>query len=122
MATLNEYRHAGEGIISEATGHRSRTKGITVLAGQKLNALHVVGAVTASGKFVEWNPTNTDGSEAVAGFMHGPVDATDGDATGVVMDGDCEVQRPALTLFDGATEANEDAAVAGLLALGIKAR
>ena len=48
MATLTESTHAGEFLVSEANGCRSRDTG-TVVSGQDLVAGAVVGIVTASG-------------------------------------------------------------------------
>lgn len=45
----------------------------TVLRGGLL-----MGIVTASGKFKEWNPTGTDGSEVIAGILPGPLSMADG--------------------------------------------
>ena len=121
MATLTEGRAAGEFIISEANGHRSRDQ-VTVLADEVLKAGHVVGIVTASGKVVEYTAAATDGSESVAGVMFAPVDATGADAQGTLIVRDAEVTRADLTFFTAATSAEQDTAVAELEALGIIAR
>lgn len=120
MATLIESRHAGGFIISEANGHRSRET-ITVASGQVLQAGHVVGELTAGG-YAEYNPGNEDGSETPAGVLFAPVNATDGATAGVILARDCEVTGSDLTLFDGATEGEIEAAAAALAELGIIVR
>lgn len=117
MATLTESRHAGEFIISEANGHRSRDT-VTVAVGNKLKAGHVVGELTAGG-FAEYSPTNTDGSETPAGILFDAVDATAAAKTGVNMARDCEVNASELTFFEGATEAEIETAAAALAEHGI---
>lgn len=121
MATLTEGRHAGEFIISEANGHRSRDT-LTALTGEVLNAGHVVGIITASGKVVEWDPAGVDGSESVAGIAFAPVDATAEDKPVVLLVRDCEVTKSELSYIAGATEGNITTAVAALEGLGIIAR
>lgn len=121
MATLEEGRHAGEFIVSEANGHRSRLQA-TVLADEVLEAGHVVGRVTATNKLREWNPANNDGSEAVFGVAFAKVDATGADKQGVVLVRDCEVNGAELVYFDGATEGNIETATLALEGLGIIAR
>ena len=121
MSTLTEGQHAGEFVVSEANGSRSREPA-TVVTGQNLKAGHVVGTVTASGKLTEWNPANLDGSETVSGILFDNVDATAADASGVVFARDAEVQASALQYFDGATQGDRDTAAAQLSALGIIVR
>ena len=54
MPVQTEAIHKGEGILSEANGERSREQ-ITVVSGQNLGAMFVVGKVTASGKYKEYD-------------------------------------------------------------------
>ncbi|MCK7542956.1 head decoration protein [Marinobacter bryozoorum] len=120
MATFTESRHAGEFIISEANGHRSRDT-VTVAAGNNLQAGHVVGALTAGG-YAEYNPGNADGSETPAGVLFDAVDATDAAQTGVILARDCEVTGADLAFFAGATEGEIETAAAALAELGIIVR
>ena len=121
MTTLTESRAAGEFIISEANGHRSRSQAV-VKSGENLKAGHVVGIVTSTGKVVEWTSGATNGSQNVAGVMFAPVDAAGADAYGTLIVRDAEVTRADLTFFSAATAANKNTAVAELEALGIIAR
>lgn len=120
MATLIESRHAGEFIISEANGHRSRET-ITVASGQALKAGHVVGKLTAGG-YAEYNPENEDGSETPAGVLFAPVNAAGAAASGVILARDCEVTGSDLTFFAGATYGDVETAAAALAELGIIVR
>jgi hypothetical protein len=58
MALLTEGQHAGEFIVSEANGSRSREK-VTVLSGQNLKAGHVVGKVTKGSATAQADAANT---------------------------------------------------------------
>ncbi|MCW8918962.1 MAG: head decoration protein [Gammaproteobacteria bacterium] len=214
MGVLTEGQHAGEFLVSEAAGSRSR-EAIIVLSGQSLQAGHVVGiasigAVTSaadvgntgdgamgvvtagaaaqvgdylltitaaaanggafqvvdpagdvvgigavgvafsggglsftladgavdfavgdattitvaagSGKHVEWDVANTDGSQVAAGVLFDAVDASTADAKGVLVARDAEVNGGELIYFTGATADNKAAAAVQLAALGIIVR
>lgn len=121
MATLTEGRHAGEFIVSEANGNRSRDT-VAVISGQNLKAGHVVGIITASGKVTEMDPAATNGSEVAAGVLFAPVDASAGDAPGVLLARDCEVTGADLTYKTGATAGQITTAEGELETLGIIVR
>lgn len=120
MATLTESRHAGEFIISEANGHRSRET-VTVAVGNNLHAGHVVGKLTAGG-YAEYDPAAEDGSQTPAGILFAPINAADSAQTGVILARDCEVTGADLTFFEGASEAQIETAAAALAELGIIVR
>lgn len=214
MGVLIEGQHAGEFLVSEAAGSRSR-KAITVLSGQVLKAGHVVGMVAlgvaaalatvgntgdgamgaitvgadaqagdymltitkaaanagefqvvdpqgdvvglgnvgeafgggglsftladgtadfakgdsititvadGSGKYVEWDPTNTDGSHIAAGILFDGVDANAADAKGVLVARDAEVNGGELVYFTNATTDDKTAAAEQLEKFGIIVR
>lgn len=111
---LIEKIRAGEFILSEANGTRSRTEGTL--------AQHAAGIVPAgsllgivSGKYVPYSNAASDGSATTAAVLYAPTDATGGDAPCVVIDCDAELIASMLTGLD-------DAAKADLKALGIKLR
>ena len=117
-----EGKYTAEFIINEANGTRSKDTG-TVLSGENLKAGAVVGIVTASGKYKEYNPANADGSETVAGISYANNDATNGDiANAVIVVRDAEVSKDGLEYFTGATPAQKVTALTGLEALGIIGR
>lgn len=122
MATvLTESQHTAEGLVSEANGNRSRDT-ITILSGQNLDAMTVLGKVTASGKYVQLDEGAVDGSENAAGVLYAAVDATAADKQGVRIARDAEVVKASLQWNGTINQAQKDAAVAQLEALGIIAR
>jgi len=114
MATQTEAKHAGEFIVSEGNGNISR-EGITVVSGQVLVVGEVVGKITASGKYKDYDNGAADGSEVAAGILYNAVDATGADADGVIVARLAEVESAGLT----GSDAN---GVADLLALNIIVR
>jgi hypothetical protein len=75
-----------------------------------------------AGKYKEYNPGNTDGSEVVAGILWDDVDASAADAKGVAVVRDCEVNQGEIAWFSGASAGQITAGIAGLRALGIICR
>lgn len=105
MAALTEGRHAAEFIVSEANGSRSRAV-VTIASGENLAAGTVLGKVTAGGKYVAHNKANTPaGSGTALAVLYAAVDASGGDAEGVVIARDAEVDGGALTYDSAATAA-----------------
>src|SRR5690349_10332020 len=100
MAVQTEAIHKGEGILSEANGERSREQ-ITVVTGQNLGAMFVVGKITASGKYKEYDNAAADGSQAAAGVLIGAVDASAADELGVILARDAEVDYDTLQWKSG---------------------
>ncbi len=121
MTTLTESAHAGEGIISEANGFRSRDAGI-ILSGQNLVAMAALGRVTASGKFVEHDPAASDGSEDCVAILFDAVDASAADANGVILARDFEVDGEMITYITGISSGDKADAIASLKAQGIIVR
>lgn len=124
MTTLTEGRHAGEFLVSEASGTRSRATG-TVASGQNLVAGQVV--MLSGGNLVAMSGSlDSDGDlvNAPEGVIWGNVDATDGAIAGVpYIARDAEVNGDELTYPDVTSDGDEVAKVnAGLAALGIIVR
>jgi hypothetical protein len=122
---LTEGKYTAEFLISEAPGALSRDNAtITVAASTKLSPGHVL-ALVGSG-YVEYDNAGTDGSQTAAGILYAEVDNTDGgspaDFDGVVINLNAEVKLAVLGWFSGASAGDKTAALADLLALGIKAR
>lgn len=118
---LTESIPFGSFLLSEANGHRSR-ENVTIISGQKLVAGAVVGKITASSKFTEYDNGASDGSQAAAGILLGAVDASDGDMPGVLIARDAEVKKDTLTWKSGADDTAKNAGIADLAALGIIVR
>lgn len=118
MTVLNQGKRAGSFILSEANGRRSRAN-VTVLAGGTLTA-GMVYALDGASKAV---PLPNDGSVQADGIAIHDVTApatADALVAGFVRDG--EVIADQLTWPEGISQANQDAAIADLVAKGIQVR
>jgi hypothetical protein len=121
MAVQTESIHKSEGILSEANGFRSREQ-ITVVSGQNLGSMFVVGKITATGKYKEYDNAAVDGSQSAAGVLIAAVDASAADQRGVILARDCEVDYKTLQWKAGMNQGDKDAGIADLAALGIIVR
>jgi hypothetical protein len=110
---ITEATRAGEFLLSEANGTRSREP--ITLTGGAFPAGQVLGKITASGSYTAYDPVATDGAEAAAAILYEAVDASTADATGVAIVRDAEVKGVLLT-------DNDAAGTAALAALGIIVR
>lgn len=72
-----------------------------------------------SGKYVEWDPSATDGSEIAAGILYDNVDASAADKNAVGVVRDAEVNGAELIYFTGATTDDEATAAEQLAKIGI---
>jgi hypothetical protein len=112
----------GQFLKYEAPHGYSR-EDVTVASGQSLVPGQVVGRITASGKIAAFNPSAADGTQNAAGIAFGAVDATGGDKPGVIVARHAiVVDRDNLVWAGSPTNAQKDAAIAQLKALGILAR
>lgn len=108
-------------LLSQANGTRSVDE-VTIVSGQNLVAGTVLGKITASGKYTAFDQDAVDGSEAAAGVLLLATDATDGDTNAACVVRDAEVAANRLTWPSDILEAETDAAVAELAALGVIVR
>lgn len=102
MSIKTEGVHAGEFLLSEANGTRSR-EDITVAATTaNLPAGQVLGKLTASGEYAPYNPAAepADGSEAAAAILYAPVGASTEAQRSVGVVRDAEVIERLLTDLD----------------------
>jgi len=120
MATQTESRHGGEFLISELNGHGSRAE-ITVVSGQNLAAGSVVGKITASGKYKDYDNAAVDGSETAAGVLYDAVDASAADKIGVIINRHAEVDGDVIN-WNAEVGGDITAGIVELLALGILVR
>lgn len=122
MATLTEGMHEGEFIGELAMGIGYHVDEKTLISGQDLAAGTVLGIITASGKFTQFDQDASTGEEAAAGILLGAVDASGGDVTNarVLLRGPAIVNGNDLTWPSDIDPAEQVAAEAELLALGIK--
>lgn len=119
---LTEARRTGEFILSEANGTRSREAVTIAAAAGALPAGTVMGKITASGKYVEYDNTVADGTEVAAGVLYAAVADSASDQPAVIIARDAEVANVHLT-WDAANNAGAiTAGKADLAALGIIVR
>lgn len=119
--SLTERQHTGEFIADEPSPKISRENVIvTLAAGSRLQPGHVLGKLSASGKFVEYDNSGSDGSEAAAGVLYGELDNSAGvapaDFDGVVLTRLAAVRKAGLLWFSGADGTAKDAAYVDLAA------
>jgi hypothetical protein len=111
---------AGGFLVSEANNNRSRDT-VVLLAGQNLATGTVLGKITASGKYVAYNPGNSDGSQTPAGILWDATNAV-ADTKVAAITRDAEVNTGELAWFAGASGAQITTGLAGLAAIGIVPR
>lgn len=73
-------------------------------------------------KYKEYDAADADGGQRVAGVLYDNVDASAADKAGVGVVRDAEIRKDDLTWFAGATNAQKDAALDALAALGVISR
>ena len=75
-----------------------------------------------SGKYKEYNPANTDGSQTAVAVLLAPVNATAADKSGVAVVRAAEIVKDALVWFSGATSNQKTTGLGQLAAVGIIGR
>ncbi len=105
----------GEFVLSEANGTLSRESIVIASGSGVLSPGTVVGKVTASGKYVPYVNTNSNGSEVAAGVIYEKVDATSADQDVVAYVREAEVASSKLVWAAGNDAAAIAAGVADLL-------
>jgi hypothetical protein len=119
---LNETQpHAGGFLVSEANGTRSRSI-VTIKSGENLEAGAVVQKEASTGKYIAYDAGNSDIAEGAGSVavLFEKVDASAADKEGVVVDNDAVVNGDELKFADDQDTSDLQAAVAALLAVGIK--
>lgn len=111
MTTLNEGRHPGEAILSEATKSRSRDN-IKIPAGTGVvPAGTVLGEITATPGFFAPSPlaevAGIEGAETAKAMNIHAVDATDRDVAVAAITRDAELNGSCLE-FEGTVDTDED--------------
>lgn len=121
MVAVTERNYLGDAIKHEYCPPNFCRETGTLITGQNLKLLTLLGKITASKKLTQWAPAATDGSENVAGILINDVDATDADQSCVYL-----ARGPAMLAFsfielpDGVTAEQITAAKDQLLAMNIK--
>ena len=119
MTTFTEGNYTAEFVLSEANGKRSRET-VTVASGNTLVAGQVLGKVTASGKYADYDADAVDGTETAVAVLYADCDASAADAEAVALVRDAEVYADKLVYTDKAND--ETAGQTDLAAVGIVAR
>ena len=121
MPTLTETMHEGEFIGELAMGVSFHVDAMTLITGQNLVAGTVIGKITASGKYTILAPAAATGEQAAAGILVPNCNATAADViTRSLLRGPAQVNANDLTWPGGITAPQKTAAIAQLMALGIK--
>ena len=123
---LTEGVYAGEAILSEAEGVRSRDV-VIIGASQTLAPGSVLGTITAAGatkgQNVLLNPAGNDGSQTATGvLLHRITTAAGQTVKATAFTRDCEVRASALQWGAGVTDAQKATAIAALATSGVIAR
>lgn len=122
MTATTEQTYLGDLLKREYEPLYTRET-VTILNGQNLALGAVLGKVTASGKYKAVLAGSADGDQTAAGVLLYPVDASAGDAKGVMLArGPAVVDRANLVFGAGEDGTEKAAHIAALLALGIVAR
>lgn len=110
---LTEGKHTGEFILSEGNGSISREAITVAAAAGAMSDGTVLGKITASGKYKEYNNANADGSEVAAGILYGNLPDSAADQKAVAFVRYAEVMASALTGLD--TPGTADLAALGVI-------
>jgi hypothetical protein len=114
---LTEQNHAGEHILSEASGQRSRDS-VLIKSGLELAAGTVLGEITAEpGVYAVYAVGNADGTEVAKKVLFGPINTsvtgTNADTMAAVSSRDTELSSGRLTGSDA--NAVADLSAAGMI-------
>ena len=120
MSSITVANRAGEHIAEELRGVSSDPA--TIAAGQVLRAGAVLGRITATGLYAQFDPAAVDGTATAAGILFDAVDASAGNRPGVVHNWSCAMVTARLAWKAGLTADDKAVAIADLARLGIKAR
>ncbi len=105
MTIKTEGFHAGEFLLSEATGTRSREEITLAASTAVLPAGQVLGRITASGLYAAYDPAASDGREAATAVLWSPLGISTQTQRSVAIVRDAEVKRGCLTGLDADAEA-----------------
>lgn len=115
MQIKTEGVHAGEFLLSEAPGTRSRDEGVLAPTEVDLPAGQILGVITADSTYAPYDPEAVDGTETAAAVLFNPKPASEEVQLATLVVRDAEVIDTRLTGLDETSEA-------GLLVAGIVVR
>lgn len=123
MATVfTEQEWPAEFLISEANGTLSRENVTLAPQTSGLKAGTVLGKITASGKYTEYDNAASDGSEVASAILLAETVESTVDQQVAVIDIQAEVQTSLLVWKTGLSAGDKTAGLADLLTRFIKAR
>jgi len=108
MSNKTEGVHAGEFLLSEAGGTRSRDEITLAATTVNLPAGQLLGKIAATGEYAPYNPVAepADGSETVAAVLWAPVAASESAQRTVGIVRDAEVIERLITGLDASGKAD----------------
>lgn len=121
MSTYTDSAGPGAAILSEIDHLSREVETIASGAGVVANNT-ILGKVTASGKYLPWNPAATDGSETAAAMAINGCDATSADQEVVVIARLAALKEPEIVYPGTATAGEVDAMKASLASANIIVR
>lgn len=122
MAVINETPYLADLLKYEEDCLGYSRNSETVAATQNLSLGTVVGRRTADGKILALSPAATDGTEAAAGVLIEPIDATLIDKTGLIVARHAIVADQAVIWPSGISATQKATAIVQLERLGILLR
>lgn len=123
MAPLTQPPTEGD-LLKLDLGKNYTREVVTLASGASYAIGSVVGQITASGKYKLATAAGTDGAETAAGVLIAAVDASGGDASGVIIKRGPAIVSKAMLVFDASVDDVPKTVVklTELSALGIVAR
>ena len=121
MTILTEGQHAGEFLVSEATGTRARAA-VTVAAATDLAPGTVLGIVTGTGFYTAFNQDAQTGEQTAKAILWDACEADSSGVTAAVIVRDAEVNGAELVWPDDIEAGEKTTAIAQLAAVGIIVR
>lgn len=121
MTLLTEGQHAGEFLVSEATGTRARAA-VTVVAASDLAPGTVLGMVTGTGVYTAFNPDAQTGEQTAIAILWDACEANSAGVAAAAIVRDAEVNGAELVWPDDLEAGEQTAALAQLAAVGIIVR
>lgn len=118
MPILTQGYNTGEFLLSEEAMRSRDAETVTVAGSVALPSGTVLGKITATGKWIKYVSTASDGSQVAAGILYNPLDGVNGDYKATVIRREAEVINAALNGGAGVDATGK----AGLLAAGIVVR
>lgn len=127
MTSLSERQHTGEFLLSEGEGTISRENvTFTAAASTRYQAGHVLAKLTATGKYVPYVNTGSDGGESAAAVLYGTIDNTasgsPADFAAVVIRRNAEVRKADLQWESALIDSDKTAAYVDLATTNVIAR